>query len=209
MSWEIVTQTETADFARVSVTQLQDIWYDMAVGMVEQYTGWSSLSTPENAQEYVNGSGSSLLRIKSPVNTVSVLEIHGVSVPASLYYVNWYGIEMRSYVPDSILYITYSMERSFALDNVFPFGIKNVYVEYNYGGISSLPDKYKNALKWALLQIIKEMSTVPRTEGSDSMLRKYRPDRTLLPEEVLRMYGIHGKILGILGATLPKQKVWE
>lgn len=208
MSWTIITEAETADFARVTEAQLQDDWYDMALAMVEQHTGWRSLEAAVNATEYVDGSGTYIIKQAPPINSVSLVQIHGETVPAAYYYVNWYGIEMRTYIPGDSYQLTLLLDRKTGFNNIFPFGIKNVYLEYNYGGTASLPTRYQDSLKWAMLQIVKEISTVPKTEGSDSMLKKYRPDRTMLPEEVLRMYGIHGKILGILSATLPSKKLW-
>ena len=49
------------------------------------------------------------------------------------------------------------------------------------------------------------MVAIPRNEGSDQVLRKYRPDRTMMPEEVLKSYGVHGKIMGIIQANLPRR----
>lgn len=208
MSWIIITQAEAADFARVTEAQLQDDWYNIALGMIEQHTGWRSLETAVNAQEYVDGTGTYIIKPSPPINSVSLVQIHGETVPSAYYYVNWYGIEMRTYIPGDSYQLTLLLDRKTGFNNIFPFGIKNVYLEYNYGGTASFPSRYLDSIKWAALQIVKEISTVPKTEGSDSMLKKYRPDRTMLPEEVLRMYGVHGKILGILAATLPSKKLW-
>lgn len=208
MSWEIVTQTEAANFARVQENQLDNVWYDIALGMIEAHTGWESLTQATNVSEYLDGNGSSILKTRLPLNSVSLVQVVGTTVPSTYYNVAWYGLEMRSYVPGDTFQTYMLLERLLAYENIFPIGIKNVYAVYNYGGTASLPSKYYNATKSALLQIIKELSTVPRTEGSDSMLKKYRPDRTMQPEEVLRSYGVHGKVYGILLATLPKVKMW-
>lgn len=208
MSWEIITQTQAANFSRVQESQLDNVWYDIAIGAIESHTGWESLAQTQTIAEYLDGTGSNILKTRLPLNSVSLVQVVGTTVPSSYYYAGWYGIEMRSYVPGDTFQTYMLLERLLAYENIFPMGLKNVYVEYNYGGISSLPNKYIAAIKSCLLQIIKEISTVPRTEGSDSMLKKYRPDRTLMPEEVLREYGVHGKIHGILAASLPKQKMW-
>jgi len=209
MSWAIVTKTEAANFARVTEPQLQDVWYDAALALIENYTGWHSLEVPKTASEYVDGNGSQILHPNLPVNSVNLIQIHGQTVPSAYYHVNWYGVEMRTYIPGDV-YISHMLfERKLGAQNIFPYGIKNIYIEYSYGGTSSMPKRLVDNIKWGLLQIIKEISTVPKNEGSDSMLKKYRPDRTLLPEEVLSNYGLHGKIRGILMATFPKQKLWS
>lgn len=208
MSWEIITKTQTADFARVTEAQLSDLWYDIALGMVERFTGWRSLSDAKTVAEYVDGSGSSILIPNIPINTVTSVQVHGISLPSGYYYAAWNGIELRTYRPGEDFETTVWLERVTSFGEIFPFGLKNIYVDYNYGGTASLPSEYLTAVKSALLQIIKELSTVPRTEGSDSMLKKYRPDRTMNPEEVLQNYGVHGKINGILLATLPKKRLY-
>ena len=208
MSWEIITKEDAANFARITTAQLQDIWYDVALAAIENYTGWQSLTEAADISEYIDGPGSSILVPRLPINTVSLLQIYGSSVPTSYYYVTWNGVEMRTYRPGETYETTVYFERVTSFGDVFPFGIRNIYITYNYGGIGSLPNEYLGLVKDSLLQVIKEFSVVPRSEGSDTMLKKYRPDRTLQPEEILSNYGIHGKIKGILQATLPRRKTF-
>ena len=208
MSWEIVTKTDTAKFCRVATTELLDSWYDISLGLIERHTGWYSLSVEEDVVEYVNGPGNAILVPKFPINSVSSIYISGVILPSTYYYTAWNQIEIRTYRIDEVYDLTVQLERITNWGEAFPFGIRNINLTYNVGGVESLPSKYLYSLKSTLLMVIKEFSTVPRNEGSDSMLKKYRPDRTMLPEEVLTSYGVHGKIKGILKAMLPKQRVY-
>lgn len=207
MAWTIVTEEETASYCRVVASFLRPEWYTLALGAIENYTGWYSLDEAETVQDYFDGSGSSHLRPLFPINSVTSIQVHGITVPAAYYYVKWNAIQMRSYRPDQSYATTLLLDRETAYGTVFPYGMKNIYVDFNVGGTASLPAKYLNNLRLCLLMIIKEFTVMPRGEGSDYKMNKWRPDRTLNPEEVLTSYGVHGKINGIIRAFLPRKKI--
>ena len=208
MAWEIVSKVDVATFARVTQDMLRDVWYTTALGHIERYTGWQKLTAAENITEYVDGSGDAILTPRVPINTVTTIQVHGTPLPSGYWASTWDGIRLRSYRPGESFETTVFLERTTSFGEIFPFGLSNIYLSYNVGGIASLPVEYSEAVKEALLLVIKEFSVVPRMEGSDSMLKKYRPDRTMVPEEVLHNYGLHGKINGILRAILPQTKTY-
>lgn len=208
MSWELADKEEVAEYCRTTQQFLRDEWYDSALGMVEDHTGWYSLTTPIDVDEYVSGNGSAILVPKTPINSVTSVYVQGTLLPAVYYYVAWNGIEIVTYRPGEVYDVTVQLGYRLNWGEVFPDGLRNIRLVYNVGGMTSLPTEYQYKFKLAMLMIIKELSTVPRNEGSDTMLNKYRPDRTMLPEEVLTSYGMHGKINGILNSVLPKQRLY-
>lgn len=203
MSWNIVTKQQASDFVRVPLSKMEDIWYDMAIGLIEDHTGWT-LTATSAITERVAGNGTDILMVsKYPISSVTSVTVEGVSLNSSYYGVYWDSIQLYSYRGEDITLYTglYSI-------NWFPYGVGNITVVYNAGGYSSLPNNYLQAVRACILMVCKEFSTNFRGEGSDQMYKKYRPDRTQNPEEVLLNYGQHGKINGILAKFLPQRRNW-
>lgn len=188
--WNIVSRAEVANFARINEDNIDDIWYDTVLGIIETNTGWYSLEESMDVIDITHGHGSPILYVKSPINSVAYLKVDGATVSSSLYYASWEKI-----------YIKNNSDRTYL--SVIKPGIANVEISYNIGGITALPSNYQESLKAVLLLCIKELIAIPRNEGSDQTLRKYRPDRTMMPEETLKNYGVHGKINGIIRSQLP------
>lgn len=203
MAWEIVSDTDVANYVRFPVNNLRDAWYDQAIGIIEGFTGWS-LTEENNITEVLDGTGTSDLKPeKIPISSVTSINISGINIPTSYYYVTWSGIKLKSHRD-------FSVQLSSGLYEIidFPYGVANITIEYSCGGFNILPRKYQEAIKAATFMIIKEYTVIPRSEGSDQVMRTYRPDRTMLPEEVLMNYGTHGKIRGILNAMLPQERLF-
>lgn len=199
MAWEIVPKSQVSENIRIPVTSLQDIWYDAAIGLVERFSG-IYIGEAANYTEEGDGTGSIFYRPKViPVNSVSSLSILGQTIPSYRYSVRWDGIWFK----DQRVLDTNPYSTGFVYYSSFPFGISNVDITYNAGGITNLPSEFKDALPMTLILVIKEMSVLFRTEGSDQVLEKYRPDRSKVKDEVLQNYGIHGKIRGIIKSWLP------
>jgi len=192
--WQIITKEQAAEFARVNVQSVDDIWYDNIVGIVERYTGWSHLEEAATITERFHGNGTPFLLCQHPINSVTSIQVSNSLLSSSSYIVDW----------SKIYLINDDVGNGIPL-NVFKKGIKNILITYNAGGTDSLPSSYLQSLKNTLLLCLKEMIAIPRNEGSDQTLRKYRPDRTMAPEEVLQSYGIHGKIQGIIKTNLPNR----
>lgn len=203
MSWEIVTKADTKNFIRVPLDEIQDLWYDLALGLVEEHTGWTL--TPEaDITERVNGTGADYIETeKFPISSVSSVTIESSSLSLGFMAARWNMIQLLSYRGEDITNYggLYSI-------NEFPYGIGNVTVVYSCGGALSLPNRYYRTVQMTMLMLIKEISTNFRGEGSDQMYKKYRPDRTQNPEEVLLNYGQHGKMQGILKTNLPKRRLY-
>lgn len=203
MSWEIVTKNDAKQFIRVPTIEIQDLWYDLAVGLIEEHTGWT-LTAQSGITERVNGTGADYLETeKFPISAVTSIVVEASSLSSSFFAVRWNMIQLLSYRGEDITDYggLYSI-------NEFPFGIGNVTVVYNAGGHTSLPNKYLRATQMTILMLIKEISTNFRGEGSDQRYKTYRPDRTQNPEEVLLNYGQHGKMQGILKANLPIKRMY-
>jgi len=190
--WKIVSKDEVSNFARISAGSIEDMFYDTTLGVVETFTGWSNLEAPINIIHTAHGHGSPILLAHAPINSVASITVNGAVISPSLYYVSWDKIYMKNSEENPRL-------------QVFKRGFANIELAYNIGGIASIPENYQQSLKATLLLCIKEMVAIPRNEGSDQVLRKYRPDRTMMPEEVLKSYGVHGKIMGIIQANLPRR----
>lgn len=188
--WQIISKDAAAQYARMAIGSIDDLWYDTTLGIIETYCGWSNLEEAVDITETMHGNNSPILIVKAPIVSVTSISVDGTIISPTLYKYNWNKI-----------YMTNNSDRTSL--SVFQRGIMNVVVSYRVGGISSLPEHYQDALKATMLLCIKEMVAVPRNEGSDQTLRKYRPDRTMMPEETLKNYGIHGKIMGIVKAQLP------
>lgn len=200
-SWVIVSKQEASQFIRVALSEVQDIWYDMAVGLIEEHTGWT-LTAESSITERVDGLGTDYFELKKyPIASVTSVTLQGSAVNSNYYNVEWDKVRLYSYRGEDLTLYTglYSLD-------YFPYGSGNLTVVYNAGGYASLPNRYLQAVKACILMVCKEFSTNFRGEGSDQMYRKYRPDRTQNPEEVLMSYGQHGKITGILKAFLPRKR---
>lgn len=199
MAWELVSKSDVAKNIRVAAPDIQDIWYDSAIGLVERFTGWN-LVAAQSYTEYGDGNGSEIFTPEVlPLNSVSSLKISTQLIPSTAYLVRWDGVYFKT--PEVLPTTPYTT--SLIYYNHFPFGIGNVYIEYNGGGITNLPSKYSSYLPMTLTYIIKELSVLFRNEGSDNVLEKYRPDRSQVKEEVLQNYGIHGKVRGIIKSWYP------
>lgn len=190
--WEIVSKEQTANYARVNIQNIDDYWYTNIVGMIEKYTGWRYLNDATSVTERYHGTGTPFLAIHAPINTITSIVVSTATISSSLYSYDW----------NKVYLINDELNAGYA-HNVFKQGIKNVVVNYNVGGTSSLPVHLSESLQQTMLMCLKELIAIPRNEGSDQTLRKYRPDRTMMPEEVLKSYGVHGKIQGIMKANLP------
>lgn len=190
--WDIVSKEQTATYARVSIQNIDDYWYDNIVGMVEHFTGWRHLDEAQNIVTRCHGTGTPFLAIHAPINTITSIVVSQETISSSLYTYDWNKVYM----------INDDLNTGYA-NNFFKRGVKNVVVTYNVGGTSNLPTYLFESLQQSMLMCLKELIAIPRNEGSDQTLRKYRPDRTMMPEEVLKSYGVHGKIQGILKANLP------
>ena len=202
-AWEIVTKADVQSFTRIPLVEMQDIWYEMAVGLIEEHTGWT-LTAESNITEKVNGTGADFIQPSQiPISSVSSVTVLSSSLSSGFYKVNWHVIQLLSYRGDDITDYggLYSITE-------FPYGIGNVTVVYDAGGYSSLPNKYLRAVQMCMFFLIKEISQNFRGEGSDARYKKYRPDRTQNPEEVLENYGQHGKMFGIMNRFLPKRKYY-
>lgn len=203
-TWDIVSKEDTKQFIRVPVDDIQDLWYDLALGMIEEHTGWT-LESDTNITELVNGTGADYIQVANfPIASVASISIESLGISSGFYATRWYMIQLLSYRGDSIT--DYGGLYSIC---EFPYGIGNVTVTYNCGGFDSLPNKYARATQLTMLMLMKEISTNFRGEGSDQRYKNYRPDRTQNPEEVLLNYGQHGKMQGILKANLPKQRLYS
>lgn len=189
--WNIISKSDLAEFARISAGSIDDIWYDATLGIIETFTGWSHLEEPVNKIYTTHGHNSPILVSLSPINTVNSITVNSKVISPSLYFVSWDKIYMKNDDENRNM--------------VFVRGFGNITVDFNIGGTSAIPDHFQQALKGTLLLCLKEMVAIPRNEGSDQVLRKYRPDRTMMPEEVLKSYGVHGKIMGIVQANLPRR----
>lgn len=200
-AWDIVSKADVSKFVRVPLTEMQDIWYEMAVGLIEEFTGWT-LTAQSAITERVDGNGTDFIMVnRFPISAVTSLTLEGSSISSTYYGVTWDSIKLYSYRGEDITIYT----GLYAI-NYFPYGSGNITVVYNAGGYASLPNKYYQSVRSCLFMIIKEFSTNFRGEGSDQMYKKYRPDRTQNPEEVLLNYGQHGKIMGIIKAFLPQKR---
>lgn len=190
--WKIISKSDAAEYARMSINSIDDLWYDTTLGLIEVHTGWASLDETMDDVRVLHGTNTPILLVPAPINSITYIKIDDVALSDGLYHYNWNKIYMKNASTRTSL-------------STFPTGIANIEVSYNVGGITSLPDEYQSALKATLLLCIKEFVAIPRNEGSDQVLRKYRPDRTMMPEETLKNYGVHGKIMGIIRANLPSR----
>lgn len=188
--WTIVTKNDVAEYARINISNIDDSWYDIVLGIVENKTGWFSLENAVDVTETVHGNNSPIMVVKAPINSITSIVANNSIISPSTYTFTWNKIYMKNKTDRSTL-------------SVFPPGIANIDITYNVGGTDSLPPDYQENLRATLLLCLKEFVAVPRNEGSDQMLKKYRPDRTMMPEEVLQSYGLHGKISGIIKSLLP------
>lgn len=200
-TWDIISVDQASKFIRIPQSEIQDFWYDVSIGLIEQHTGWT-LDIVDNIDEKIDGTDSTHIEVTQfPISSVSQVKVMGDIIPSSYYAVKWNMIQLLSYRGEDV-----SIYNGLYSIDVFPYGVGNVQVIYDCGGVNSLPNKYKQAVTMCLLMLCKEISTNFRGEGSDQILRKFRPDRTQNPEEVLINYGQHGKMEGILKALLPKRK---
>lgn len=190
--WTLVTKEELATYARININNIDESWYEIVLGIIEDRTGWNYLEDAQDVVDIVHGNGSPILAVRSPINSVSSIVINGATLASSAYTFTWNKIYMVNNTDRTSL-------------SVFSPGISNIRLSYNIGGIDSLPNHYQQALRSTLLLCLKEFVAIPRNEGSDQILKKYRPDRTMMPEEVLQSYGLHGKISGIIKTQLPQR----
>lgn len=201
--WEIISKEEVSQFIRVPVLEISDLWYDLVISLIEDYTGWYSLDYAEDIIEDIDGDGSAFLRTQIPINSVSTILLNGVGVPSSYYSTKWHGVTLKTYISDTSIIDHEMFYNMYEFGFYFPIGLSNINVSYNAGGISSLPARYRNKIRTALLLCIKELSIIPRNEGSDQMMREYVPRKQTNRGEVLKRFGVHGKIMGIIESILP------
>lgn len=203
MSWEIITKTQASEFIRIPESKLDDIWYDITIGLIESHTGWEDLDAEIGpVTSTFSGDGSSYIPLKTPLKSVDSIRTVGVLLPTAYYTVAWDGVYMNTYRPlnvviqQSVYYDTYSQ-----YGTIFPVGQNNISVTYTHGGYLNLPKNLRNSLKAAALMILREFTVYPRNEGSDQIMKVYKAG--LHTDEALKKAGTHGKILGILEDFMP------
>lgn len=200
-TWDILTKEQVSSFIRVPEDRMVDDWYDMAIGHIESHTGWY-LDPVLNITEIISGAGADyIVPDYVPISSVTSIQVNGITVPPTYYVVSWDMIQLKSHRPDDV-----TAAQMLYTINDFTLGSKNINISYSSSGYNGLPRKYKEPVKLCIYFICKEISVNFRGEGSDQIMRKYRPDRTMNPEEVLMGYGQHGKIMGILNTLLPQHK---
>src|SRR6478609_5940525 len=100
MAWQIISKEDTSKYIRLPVVQLEDLWYEMSLGLIEQYTGWEGLEEDaETITETLDGTGMSYLPTRTPLASLSSLSIFGVTMPTSYYDVRWDGLYLKTYRP--------------------------------------------------------------------------------------------------------------
>lgn len=203
MAFEIVDKSIVSDMIRMPASKIRDEYYDMAIGQIQLHTGWRYLNYNVDLVQIKDGDDSFYLQLQKPVNTVSYVKINNTPVPSAYYVVRWDGIYMKT-EPQSVDLI---YETSLYSPNCFSLGIGNIEVSYNCGGIANLPYEYQEAIKLAIILIIQTLSTLPREEGSDQILRNYKPQNQEYErkDESQSGVGIHGKIRDIIFKTLPRR----
>lgn len=207
MAWEIISKTQASEYARYPANNINDLWYDIVVGLVESHTGWESLNAVADPRtDTFSGLGSSFLPLAIPLVSVSSLKVLGVELPASYYKVRWDGIELSTYRPQQVIVQAPYFDIFTQYGSIFPFGTNNIEATFTYGGYENLPRNLQTSLQGVMLMIIKEFTVMPRNEGSDQIMKAYKSG--LHTDEALKKAGMHGKISGILADFMPMRARW-
>lgn len=190
MAWEAITKAQVATLCGVAASNLQDVWYDIAVDLIERHAGIYNIGKSVSVDEKLDGNGSTRIRVNNPpISSVSAVYIDDVFVESSRYTFNdtsIIAIESLAINPRAELY-------------VFPKGAKNIRVVYTSG-----EQDYSVGITIAL--IVKELSGLKSMEGAEARIQTYRPGSSNATELPLTEWGVHGKIMGII-STLVGRKV--
>lgn len=186
MAWELISKIEVAKISGARETDLRDMWYDMAVGLVERLTGITNLGVTDNVVEVSNGDGTGMLTVrKPPIVSVSSIYINNALVSPEHYVVHESYVQMV----DNVYY-------EGTVTGVFPKGKGNITISYVSG------TQGDNAIKLVIALLIKELVNFSLGEGAESKIQFYKPGKSAATEEPLVQWGVHGKMVGIVHSIL-------
>jgi len=192
MAWEMISKEEVALLAGIKQSDLRDIWYNMATGIVGRIAGIWNVGAPTSITEVRDGRDLPRIDVhQPPISAVTSVTVDGYSVDSA--YISY---DTTSIVLSDSGYTG----NPYADDQVITEGDKNVTLVYTSG--TSTID-YSVALVVAL--IIKELANLHTMEGSEAVIQFYRPGQSAATEDPLIRWGIHGKIEGIIETFLGKK----
>ena len=207
MAYEIISKEDVSRMIRMPISKIDDFWYEIVLSEIELQTGLYSLSEAQDIVQTLDGDGSyTLSGLYKPINSVSSLSIDGASVPSNYFLVRWNEVSLRTFYNVNLVY-----EANLRYTQEFASGIGNISISYNAGGTANLPSHYLGALKMCIVLCLQALSTMPREEGTDQVLRNYKSinEEYARKDEVASEYGVHGKIKSIIKNTLPKRTVFK
>ena len=194
MAWELVSKPVVARLAAVKEQELDDEWYDMAIGIIEHISGQHNLGSTTTVTETLDGRGWPRLSVKQPpISSVVYVKVGGDTVDSSTYTHDKNNIIIKD---DASL-----GGNPYVSGDTFTKGRMNVEVSY----VSGDADPPKN-IAMAVALIVKELANMRTLEGSESRLQFYRPDRQEgVKDFVGEFLGTHGKIASIVKTLVGKR----
>ena len=66
MAWEAVSQVEVAKIAGARPSDLQDLWYNMAVDIIAEKANRWNIATTTSVTDVVDGNGMSRIAVRRP-----------------------------------------------------------------------------------------------------------------------------------------------
>lgn len=186
MAWELISKTEVSKITGARETDLRDMWYDMAVGLIERLTGINHLGTTALIVETANGDGTGLLTVrKPPITSVTSIHVDGSLVSPDSYVVYETYIQLK----DNIGFGN-------RISDVFPKASGNIQITYTSGTTGD------HAIKLTIALLVKELVNFALGEGAETKIQFYRPGKSAATEEPLTQWGVHGKMVGIVHSIL-------
>ena len=187
MAWELVSKEEVGLMAGAKEQELRDEWYEMAVAIIERYSGLHNLSTAKTVTEVADGDGSPRLFVKQPpIASVTSVKVDGLTIDSNNYYHTDKAIVFKDDVSGEI-------KNPYMGGLVFTEGRGNIEVTYVSGPTT---DK---SVSLAIALIVKELAGLRLAEGAESRLQFVRQDRRVGDlDAALWSLGVHGKILAIV-----------
>lgn len=186
MAWELISKLEVSKLTGARETDLRDMWYDMAVGLIERLTGINHIGTTATIVEVSNGDGTGLLTVrKPPITSVSSIFVDGDLIPVESYTVYETYIQLK----DNALFGS-------GISDNFPKGKGNIQVTYVSGTSGD------SSIKLTIALLVKELVNFALGEGAETKIQFYKPGKSNATEEPLIQWGVHGKMVGIVHSML-------
>jgi hypothetical protein len=182
MAWEIISKSTVAELIGVSSSILRDEWYDIAVALIERYTGRKNIASPRNIVESHYVWDTPIITVRNPpILQVGYIKIEGTLLPTNAY----------SWTQRQILFDSGKLNLH-----------ERRHVEVGY--VSGTTDT-DFAVGACIAFVVKELANMRTMEGAESLIQFYKPGRSTATEEPLREWGQHGKIKGIIEAFLGRK----